>query len=229
MVSSVSDLSSRVGPSQPGELGGGAKARHRRLASRTLTASQGNAAKPGGRARRPCLRQTPLVELYSGEPALTRDAGCRSASLVWTCAQLHYLTKRQQRNVDNETTYKTSAMKQPKRSGLAWSWQRRSSPQSGVVTLFYNTHQPTPSPPVPTCRPQPLGLNGHLTADFSLYVAPSPTSSLSTGLLAHSFRALVALASTSTFVSKGPAHPPLRGRDGEWASPSLLWYSVLPE
>ena len=58
--------------------------------------SQGNAAKPGGRARRPCLRQTPLVELYSGEPALTRDAGCRSASLVWTRAQLHYLTKRQQ-------------------------------------------------------------------------------------------------------------------------------------
>ena len=124
MVSSVSDLSSRLGPSQPGELGGGAKARHRRLASRTLTASQGNAAKPGGRARRPCLRQTPLVELYSGEPALTRDAGCRSASLVWTRAQLHYLTKRQQRNVDNETTYKTSAMKQPKRSGLAWSHGR---------------------------------------------------------------------------------------------------------
>ena len=94
MVSSVSDLSSRLGPSQPGELGGGAKARHRRLASRTLTASQGNAAKPGGRARRPCLRQTPspLVELYSGKPALTRDAGCRSASLVWTRAQLHYLT-----------------------------------------------------------------------------------------------------------------------------------------
>ena len=72
-VSSAPDLSSRLGPSQPGELGGGAKARHRRLASRTLTASQGNAAKPGGRARRPCLRQTPLVELYSGEPALTRD------------------------------------------------------------------------------------------------------------------------------------------------------------
>ena len=103
------------------------------MASRTLTASQGNAAKPGGRARRPCLRQTPLVELYSGEPALTRDAGCRSASLVWTCAQLHYLTKRQQRNVDNETRLiKRSAMnmwrcaKQPKRSGRsAWrSWQR---------------------------------------------------------------------------------------------------------
>ena len=94
------------------------------MASRTLTASQGNAAKPGGRARRPCLRQTPLVELYSGEPALTRDAGCRIASHVWTCAQLHYLTKRQQRNVDNETTYKTSAMKQPKRSGLAWSHGR---------------------------------------------------------------------------------------------------------
>ena len=47
-----------------------------------------------------------------------------AASLVWTCAQLHYLTKRQQRNVDNETTYKTSAMKQPKRSGLAWSHGR---------------------------------------------------------------------------------------------------------
>ncbi len=43
MFSSASDLSSRLGPSQPGELGGGAKARHRRLASRTLTASQGNA------------------------------------------------------------------------------------------------------------------------------------------------------------------------------------------
>ena len=172
MISSVSDLcSSRSGPSQPGELGGGAKARHRRLASRTLTASQGNAAKPGGRARRPCLRQTPLVELYSGEPALTRDVGCRSASLVWTRAQLHYLTKRQQRNVDNETTYKTSAMKQPKRSGLAWSHGRDaallSTSQSGVVTLFDNTHQPTPSPPVP-CRPQPLGLNGHLTADLAL-------------------------------------------------------------
>ena len=47
-VSSVSDLSSRLGPSQPGELGGGAKARHRRLASRTLTASQPcNSACPG--------------------------------------------------------------------------------------------------------------------------------------------------------------------------------------
>jgi hypothetical protein len=41
-----------------------------------------------------------------------------------------------QRNVDDETTYETSEMKQPKRPGLASSWQRRSSPQSGVVTLF---------------------------------------------------------------------------------------------
>ena len=37
----------RLGPSQPGELGGGAKARHRRLASRTLTASKGNAGQGG--------------------------------------------------------------------------------------------------------------------------------------------------------------------------------------
>ena len=99
LVSSVSDLSSRVGPSQPGELGGGAKARHRRLASRTLTASQGNAAKPGGRARRPCLRRTdaPRGTLQGRACA---DTGCRvSQRLVWTRAQLHYLTKRQQRNV----------------------------------------------------------------------------------------------------------------------------------
>ena len=34
----------------------------------------------GGRAVRASAAQTPLVELYSGEPALTRDAGCRSAS-----------------------------------------------------------------------------------------------------------------------------------------------------
>ena len=130
----------RLGPSQPGELAGGAKVRHHRLASRTLTASQGNAALAwcvvGGRAVRASARHPSWNSTVCGEPALTRDAGCRSASLVWTCAQLHYLTKRQQRNVDNETTYKTSAMKQPKRSGLAWSWQRRSSPQSGVVTLF---------------------------------------------------------------------------------------------
>ena len=211
------------------------------MASRTLTASQGNAAKPGGRARRPCLRQTPLVELYSGEPALTRDAGCRSASLVWTRAQLHYLTKRQQRNVDNETTYKTSAMKQPKRSGLAWSHGRdaallravssRSSASPGRMAETQlssercrhalRQHPPTNpittgTMPASTTRPQ-RSLNCGLRA-----LAPSPTSSLSTGLLAHSFRALVALASTSTFVSKGPAHPPLSGRDGEWASPSLL-------
>ena len=53
---------------QRGELGGGAKARHRRLRGvvRTATgrsASQGNAAKPGGRAPPSvpawCLRQTP--------------------------------------------------------------------------------------------------------------------------------------------------------------------------
>jgi hypothetical protein len=169
---------------------GGAKASHRRLASRyTLTASQGNAAKPGGRARRPCLRQTPLVELYSGEPALTRDAGCRSASLVWTRAQLHYLTKRQQRNVDNETTYKTTAMKQPKRSGLAWShgrdaallravssrssttWQRRSSPQSGVVTLFDNRDMVEPSfcPPLsPRSAISHSSMRRHLAALASI-------------------------------------------------------------
>ena len=75
----------RLGPSQPGELAGGAKVRHHRLASRTLTASQGNAALAwcvvGGRAVRASARR-PFVELYSGEPALTRDAGCRSASLA---------------------------------------------------------------------------------------------------------------------------------------------------
>jgi hypothetical protein len=120
-----------------------------------------------------------------------------------------------QRNVDDETTYETSEMKQPKRPGLASSWQRRSSPQSGVVTLFDNTHQPTPSPPVP-CRPQPSARpQRSLNCGLRALLAPSPTSSLSTGLLAHSFRALVALASTSTLVSKGPAHPPLSGRDGE--------------
>ena len=57
------------------------------------------------------------------------DTGCRVSQRLarrkGTRAQhLHYLTKRQQRNVDNETTYKTSAMKQPKRSGLAWSHGR---------------------------------------------------------------------------------------------------------
>ena len=63
---SASDLSSCLGPSKPGVLGGGAKARHRRLASRTLTATaiQGNAqpslerrdggpGKPGSEFRRP--------------------------------------------------------------------------------------------------------------------------------------------------------------------------------
>ena len=50
-----------------------------------------------------------------------------------------------------------------------------------------------------------------------------PTSSLSTGLLARSFHALVALASTDApaTVSKGPAHSPLSGRVGECASPFL--------
>ena len=88
------DLCSRLGASQPVELGGGAKARHRRLASRTLTAtSQGNAAKPGGRAP-PSVPppDAPRGTLQYGEPALTRDAGCRSASLVWTRAKLHYPT-----------------------------------------------------------------------------------------------------------------------------------------
>ena len=153
---------------------------------------------------------------YSGEPALTRDAGCRSASLVWTRAQLHYLTKRQQQNVDNETTYKTLAMKQPKRSGLAWSHGRDaallSTSQSGVITPTNQPHHHRYHAGLnhsTTTRPQ-RSLNCGSGA-----LAPSPTSSLSTGLLAHSFRALVALASTSTFVSKGPAHPPLSGRDGE--------------
>ena len=54
-----------------------------------------------------------------------------------------------QRNVDDETTYETtnetSEMKQPKQPGLASSWQRRSSPQSGVVTLFDNTLYAMPS------------------------------------------------------------------------------------
>ena len=77
------------------------------------TASQGNAAKPGGRARRPCLRRTDAPRGTLQWRACA-DTGCRvSQRLVWTRAQLHYLTKRQQRNVDNETTYKTSAMKQP--------------------------------------------------------------------------------------------------------------------
>ena len=50
------DLCSRLGASQPVELGGGAKARHCREASRTLTTSQGNAAKPGAEGGRcPCL------------------------------------------------------------------------------------------------------------------------------------------------------------------------------
>jgi hypothetical protein len=156
---------------------------------------------------------------YSGEPALTRDAGCRSASLVWTRAQLHYLTKRQQQNVDNETTYKTLAMKQPKRSGLAWSHGRDaallSTSQSAERCRHALRQHPPTNPittgtmPASTTRPQ-RSLNCGSGA-----LAPSPTSSLSTGLLAHSFRALVALASTSTFVSKGPAHPPLSGRDGE--------------
>ena len=64
----------------------------------------------------------PRVE-RAREPALTRDAGCRSASLVWTPAQLYYLTKRQQRNVDNETTCKTSSMKQ--RPAFCAPWARR--------------------------------------------------------------------------------------------------------
>ena len=113
---------------------------------------------------------------------------------VWTRAQNSTIPCIQL-NVDVETTYETSEMKQPKRSGLAWSWKRRSSPQSGVVTLFealrQHPHPPinpiittglTGTTPASTTRPQ-RSLNCGLRA----LLAPSPTSSLSTGLLAHSF------------------------------------------
>jgi len=121
-----------------------------------------------------------------------------------------------QRNVDDETTYmyETSEMKQPKKTTRPRLVMAETQLSSERCRHALRQHPPTypittPSPPVP-CRPQPLGLNGHLTADFALTISaiaqgPSPTSSLSTGLLAHSFRALVALASTSTLVSKGPA------------------------
>ena len=123
--------SSRLGPSQPGELAAGRESKDQAPPfGESYTVRPAKVTQPslvGGRAasvppphRRPSWNSTE----YSGEPALTRDAGCRSASLVWTRAQLHYLTKRQHRNVDNETTYKTSAMKPPKRSGLAWSHGR---------------------------------------------------------------------------------------------------------
>ena len=107
----------------------------------------------GGRAVRASARHPSWNSTVCGEPALTRDAGCRSASLVWTCAQLHYLTKRQQRNVDNETTYKTSAMKQPKRSGLAWSHGRDAALLRAVSSRSSTTPtNPASSPPVP-CMP----------------------------------------------------------------------------
>jgi hypothetical protein len=134
-----------------------------------------------------------------------------------------------QRNVDDETTYETSEMKPPKRPGLASSWQRRSSPQRGVVTLFDNTHQPIPSPPVP-CRPQPLGLNGHLTADFALYLllAPSPTSSQLAehrpprALFSCACRPRLDINISQQGARAPPTNPPLSGRDGEWASPLLM-------
>ena len=176
----------RLGLLQPGELAGGAKARHHRLASRTLTASQGNAALAwcvvGGRAVRASARR-PFVELYpvqwrrARQPALTRDAGCRSASLVRTRALLHY----QQQNVDNETsttkrrqrnetTYKTSAFvgdetTETIRPRLV-AWQRGSSPQSGIVTLFDNRDMVEPSfcPPLSPRSAISHSMRRHLAA-----------------------------------------------------------------
>jgi hypothetical protein len=78
---------------------GGAKARHCREASRTLTTSQGNAAKPGAegaavRASRPLTRQTPLVELDTRRRRhrARADTGCRvlqHLSYLWTRAHLY--------------------------------------------------------------------------------------------------------------------------------------------
>ena len=83
------DLCSRLGASQPVELGGGAKARHCREASRTLTTSQGNAATAWCRggplsvppARRPLWNS--ILDSGDTEPALTRDAGCYSISRIY--------------------------------------------------------------------------------------------------------------------------------------------------
>ena len=74
--------------------------------------------------------------------------------------------------------------------------RRRSSSHAFIIL-----HQ---TPPRTWLHPTPL----------ALCVPPA-----SSRALLSAFAAIVALASTSTFVSKGPAHPPLSGRDGEWASP----------
>ena len=186
----------------------------------------------GGRAVRASARRPSWNSTVCGEPALTRDAGCRSASLVWTRAQLHYLTKRQQQNVDNETTYKTLAMKQPKRSGLAWSWQRRSSPQSGVVTLFEALRQ-HPHPPINRFNPIiTTGLTGTTPASTT-----RPQRSLNCGLralarIAHLLaehrppRALLSCACRPrldvNIRQQGARAPPTQRPRRRWASPSLL-------
>jgi hypothetical protein len=54
-----------------------------------------------GGSRRPCLRETPLVELYSGVPALTREVGCRRASkrLTGTSTKRRHHRERRRRLV----------------------------------------------------------------------------------------------------------------------------------
>ena len=202
-ISSASDLSSRLGPSQPGEQRQGTAVWRVAIGESyaygqptVIRKRQSNAAKPGGRA--PPSVPPPDAPRGTLQWRARADTGCRVSQRL---ARITYGRVRNstipciQLNVDVETTYETSEMKQPKRSGLAWSWQRRSSPQSGVVTLFealrQHPHPPinpiittglTGTTPASATRPQ-RSLNCGLRA----LLAPSPTSSLSTGLLAHSF------------------------------------------
>jgi hypothetical protein len=69
-------------------------------------------------------------------------------------------------------------MKQPKRPGLASSWQRRSSPQSGVVTLFDNRDMVEPSfcPPLSPRSAIPYSLRRRLAAGINRGVS-NPTQS----------------------------------------------------
>ena len=87
-------------------------------------------------------------------------------------------------------------MKQPKRSGLAWSHGRDAALLRAVSSRSSTTHPPTNPITTGTMSASATWPQWSLNCGLRA-LAPSPTSSLSTDLLA------------------------LSGRDGEWASPSL--------